>query len=787
MNMNPTKNADIESTPGCTCPVTGLPILRKPEWTDVSFGTDYKTTFSVLGGSILLGQASGYVTLHDMENALELLSKVANEAFAGGRPFVQIEDLSNVHGTSLEARKYLIDHMKKRERLLGLIFCSASPTLKMSINLGKRLNIVKFDVQIANDYSEAVELAVKMLSSGKMREDKPIIASTEKDKVYYGKGGLSHKITTTADWFLQLDGSSVRFEVIDGDILYAINTGFSEEEHIGPAFRLQEKVFNSMALTEGSYYFLVGITKIKGISRKARRLYIDRIKEWYKAHPFQMYIFHGANRLLRAAINIASPLVPFKVRMVKDLDSALKLIAEEKAKSIKPASLPTVRGAVREPIPSDQIQQYVDELLQYLVSINWETDGFAASTKVVDPAHPFAPVFDAIALDKSDLDDLFRERMRAEEGLAEERNLLRTVIDNLPDIVYAKDTESRFVIGNIAVARLIGTTTPDELLGKTDFDFYPQELAAQYYANEQEIIRSGQPLVNREEPFMDQVTGERGWLSTTKVLLRDGHGKIVGLVGIGRDITERKRAEEEVRRLNEGLGQRVIERTTELRAANKELGAFAYSVAHELRSPLRSVDGFSLAILEDYGDGMDAQCKDYFGRIRAASQRMARLIDDLLRLSHITRCEIHREMIDLSALAWEIATKLQARQPERRVEFVIKGGLAANGDAVLLQVVLENLLGNAWKFTARHHHARIEFGVAQHGDEMAYFVRDDGAGFDMAYVDKIFGIFQRLHAMTEFEGTGTGLATVQRIIHRHGGQVWTEGTVQQGATFYFTL
>ena len=253
------------------------------------------------------------------------------------------------------------------------------------------------------------------------------------------------------------------------------------------------------------------------------------------------------------------------------------------------------------------------------------------------------------------------------------------------------------------------------------------------------------------------------------------------------EIAERRQAEAEARRLNEGLEQRVIERTTELRAANKELETFAYSVAHELRSPLRSVDGFSLAILEDYGDGMDAQCKDYFGRIRAASQRMARLIDDLLCLSHITRCEIQREMIDLSALAREIATKLQARQPERQVEFVIEEGLVADGDVVLLRVVLENLLDNAWKFTARHPRARIEFGVAQHDGEMAYFVRDDGAGFDMAYADKLFGTFQRLHSETEFEGTGIGLPIVECIIHRHGGQVWTEGAVEQGATFYFTL
>src|SRR5881398_1307881 len=274
--------------------------------------------------------------------------------------------------------------------------------------------------------------------------------------------------------------------------------------------------------------------------------------------------------------------------------------------------------------------------------------------------------------------------------------------------------------------------------------------------------------------------------------LTDAFNQMLGRIEDQKDELQRhaadleRRVEERTHELQE-RNESLRRNAAELLAANTELDAFAYSVSHDLRAPLRSIDGFSQVLLEDYAAQLDEAGRDSLRRVRAATQRMGTLIDDLLKLARVTRVEMRTEFVDLSVMAREIAAELQRATPDRQVEFAIAQGLEARGDARLLRVALENLLGNSWKYTAKRTKPKIEFGSIEENGGRAFLVRDNGAGFDMRYADKLFGVFQRLHSVSEVEGTGVGLATVRRIITRHGGRIWAEGAVDQGATFYFTL
>jgi PAS domain S-box-containing protein len=374
------------------------------------------------------------------------------------------------------------------------------------------------------------------------------------------------------------------------------------------------------------------------------------------------------------------------------------------------------------------------------------------------------------------------DRKKTEEALRQSEERFRLLVSGVEDCAILMLDREGYVISWNAGAERIKGYRAGEILGHHFSEFYtPEDLLTGKPARVLKIAAEQGSF--KDEGWRVRKDGTRFWANVVITALYDEKGQLRGFGKMTRDITERKNSEEALELQRNELARSNVD----LSAANRELEAFSYSVSHDLRAPLRSIDGFSQALLEDYSEKLDDQGKKHLERVRAATQRMGALIDDLLNLSRMTRASMHLENVNVSAVAAEVIEGLQKTQSDRRVELRIEDGLQASADPHLLRIVLDNLLGNAWKFTSKRASALIEFGKTSANGNSAFYVRDDGAGFDPAYADRLFGAFQRLHASSEFPGTGVGLATVQRIVHRHGGRIWAESSIGHGATFYFTL
>lgn len=367
------------------------------------------------------------------------------------------------------------------------------------------------------------------------------------------------------------------------------------------------------------------------------------------------------------------------------------------------------------------------------------------------------------------------------EAVRHERDFSDALIKSMPGVFYLVDRDGRFLRWNRNLERVTGYSH-DELSAMRALDLFAAE---DHPAVQEATFRTLKLGEYQSELCLLTRGAERvPYLMTGVRIEVEG---MTHIIGIGFDISPRRQAEDEVRRLNDELENRVRDRTAELAAANKELESFSYSVSHDLSAPLRGIDGFSRMLAEDFGQLLPEVGRSYITRIRAATHRMQQLIDDLLRLSRVTRDELKRVPVNLSRLAEDLIEELRASQPERFVKTAVAQDMMVSADRNLLRIAMSNLLRNAWKFTSRHESAIIEVGVLRNADQAVYFVKDDGAGFDMRYAGRLFGAFHRLHRASEFEGTGIGLAIVSRILLRHGGRIWAEAEIDKGAAFYFTL
>ncbi|MGH2522309.1 MAG: PAS domain-containing sensor histidine kinase [Anaerolineales bacterium] len=386
-----------------------------------------------------------------------------------------------------------------------------------------------------------------------------------------------------------------------------------------------------------------------------------------------------------------------------------------------------------------------------------------------------------LAAANRELENEVVERRRAEEALKASEALYHSLVESLPLNIFRKDWGGRFTVSNQQHCQTLGRPV-EAILGKTDFDLHPPELAAKYRQDDLRVMESRKVFEDIEEH--QKPDGERIYVHVVKVPVYDSRGEVIGMQGAFWDVTDRQRAEAKIKKLNKDLEQRAAD----LEAANKELEGFSYSVSHDLRAPLRAVGGFARILLEDYAAQLDPEARRYLGLVQDNARRMGQLIDDLLAFSHLGRQTLVKQTVHPAEVARQAFAELRAEYEQRNVEIRIDDLPHCQADSSLLKQVFVNLLANALKFTRGREVARLTVSCRPtDAGEVAYFVQDNGVGFDTRYAHKLFGVFQRLHRAEDYEGTGVGLALVQRIIRRHGGRVWAEAEVEQGATFYFTI
>jgi len=406
------------------CNTSGLPIRQESAWKDVTFGRDFRISLSVIGSNILLAEPKGNITLDDVKQYLDLIASFFEDVFSDGQVVFGLLDSTGVTGMTLEARRYYIEHNKAVSRFGGFVFFNASLVLKVSIQLAKHLNIFDFDVEIADDYGQAVKTVLQMMErSGNPIADNAANRIRNPEKHCHADDEPERfNIRKDPEWTLELDGFSVYYEIIDDDIFHTVAKGNLQEKHMPYVLDAFECVFDKTGLPKDSFYFVNGVEDLEGMTWKARKRYIEFTANWHKKHPYRLWFIYGANRFMRTAAHLGSYFVPYEVRIVDSLSGAFDIISAHKARSktipaVTSHSEPSVRDFTK-----DQIKHHVDELLQFLGGIDWESSG-SIDLMPIDQSHPFKQVFEAIQVIKMDLDQLFQERKQLEERLQQAQKM----------------------------------------------------------------------------------------------------------------------------------------------------------------------------------------------------------------------------------------------------------------------------------------------------------------------------------------------------------------------------
>jgi len=569
------------------CPITGLPVLRRPEWERVTFEPGFSLSAEIIGGSILLTHNQGRATLEGVRKAFDFTETLIAEEIGDG-PYIHVLDYTRLEGTTPEGRRYFIRRMLGRDRMAGVVFYGLSPMLRMSTKLGKRLNIIQIDVHIAAHYTDALSLACELLQKVNGVAPSDLRPPGTFIDHFHARDGSRHIILSRADWEFESDGYGIRFDVVDGHILHTASQGILGRRHLPELIALRERVYTSLAAVHGPLYMIAGMRDLQGVERRARKYYMDAISAWHRKVPFQAYIIYGLNQFMAAVASFSKFTLPFNINVAKDFDDALGLVSRNRklAPSISPRKGQPPLAEERKPMDDTGD---IEHLMEFIGRIDWERDGLTPSQDHPQES-PLRPVYDAISVIKSEVDDLLRENARTEAALCEARDKLdarvrertaelittnrrlqteiaerrdmeaalraseknyRDLVDSVNSIILRWDAQGRIVFMNPYGLKFFGHTA-ESLVGKNVVGTIVPEsesISKRDLGHLMEQVRKDPDRFRNNENENITRDGRRVWIYWTNRAITDDEGRIVEILSVGNDITGRRHMEAELRRL----------------------------------------------------------------------------------------------------------------------------------------------------------------------------------------------------------------------------------------------
>ena len=756
-------------------PIPDIEVIQKPEWTDVRFGDNYRLTVRVIGRDIVYTQPSGTVSLSELEPALDLIAGIVDEVIGNRRPHVHIADYSYLRSTSAEARRAYIHFMASRPNLVGAVFYGASPTLKMSIKLGRRLHFVKGNIALVNSFDKAMEQARDMLHQPRRSRIEVRDPSENRPGADRGPG-------PDGDWTYRHRGFELHWELIDDHIMHGAASGMLRSEHIDPVFALADRVSHAARSNGEHPALIIKIDGLDGVSVAGRRRFVDTLREWQEKNSISVFALYGANSMLKGAIAISRPFLPFPLTLTRDLKSALKLVpgSQPPRRARKPKRSAAVLKSVSTPSASDR---HIDDVLRFLGNINWEKDGMEWWDDGVETDHPLSPVFDAITLLKTDVDHLLRERRRAEEALRESTERYRTILENIADGYYEIDLDGRLTLCNDAMLDILGYNRGD----LTELDpqvFMDPQHASRIMAEFKRVYNTGRPAKVLD---WELIRSDKRKVSVEASIssIQDSNGETTGFRGIVRDVSERAVAEREQQRLEAQLRQ----------AQRMEaVGTLAGGIAHNFNNLLMGIQGNVSLVRKDTDPRHPHH--ERLTTIQSLVTGGSKLTKELLGFARAGRYEVRA--IDINQLVREAAETFATSRREIRMHVDLADRLLrAKADRGQLDQVLLNLFINSAEAMPSGGDIFLESGITYHtalegrqyqpkpGKYIWISLRDTGVGMDEGTQRRIFEPFYTTKGLSG--GTGLGLASVYGSIKAHGGYVDVTSELGMGSTFTLYL